>query len=113
MNNYVKNLLTAIRGKNPFQKEIEDIKDKMGKADDDIRILVESFNKVQENAARCEQLLEKYKERLSESDKELMSYQKLTENLRNRIVEYQKRIEEYNKEIDRIQEKSKKKPQES
>lgn len=109
MKQYFKNLLIAVCGKNPYQRELDKTREEMEKTGANVRILQESFYQEQEKAAQCEKLLDEYKELLAKSDKQLASYQTLTENLRQRIADFQKRIEEYNKELDRLQREADKK----
>lgn len=109
MKQYFKNLLIAVCGKNPYQCELDKVREEMKKAGENVSMLRESFYREQEKAAECEKLLNEYKKLMEKSDKQLASYQTLTENLRQRIADFQKRIEEYNKEVDRLQREAGKK----
>ena len=70
---YIKNLMTALFGENPYQKELEEVRQHYEKT-----------------AARVEQLEElrfKFEERMDDTEKMVATYQTLVENLRRRLRE--------------------------
>lgn len=103
MKRYIKNLLIAVCGKDPYREELDRVREEMKKAGENVAMLQGSFSIAHEKANNCEQLLNDYKCLLEKSDKQLVSYQRLTDNLRQRIADFQTRIKEYNREIERLQ----------
>jgi uncharacterized protein YeeX (DUF496 family) len=102
MKRYVKNLWLALTGANPYSDELQDAKDKLNKAADNL-----SAMRNQLYAA-----LEKWEQSVKRTD----DYEALIENLRERIKEkdtlmermkedYQKRIDQYTKKIDELSKK--------
>lgn len=116
MKRYIKNLVLAICGRNPFAEEVENLKEKLEKAGENTRGLQN-------------QLYAALEKQDAERDKQIASLQALVENLRDRIKEkdaeqdeqgreyrqrmeqthqmYDKRIATYAKEIERLQEQLK------
>lgn len=80
MKRYIRNLLIALLGRNPYQKELDELKAKYEKAGGNVRTLREMY---------CEVV-----ERWNKSDKEVKQLQKLTENLRERIREKDSMMDE-------------------
>lgn len=102
MKRYVKNLWLALTGANPYSDELQDAKDKLNKAADNL-----SAMRNQLYAA-----LEKWEQSVKRTD----DYEALIENLREHIKEkdtlmermkedYQKRIDQYTKKIDELSKK--------
>lgn len=73
MKRYIRNLLIALRGRNPYQKELDGLKEKYEKAGENVRSLRGMYYGAVE--------------RWNEADKEVKQLQVLTENLRERIKE--------------------------
>jgi len=73
MKRYIRNLLIALRGRNPYQEELDGLKEKYEKAGENVRSLRGMYYGAVE--------------RLNEADKEVKQLQVLTENLRERIKE--------------------------
>ena len=99
MKRYLKNLLSAICGNNPYRLELDELKEQMKKADENVGMLQDAYYGVQEKMVEAKKLLAGY-------EKQMKSYQTLVENYRERIKEYQQRIEKYNVTIDEIQNES-------
>lgn len=129
MKRYIKNLLLAIRGRNPFAEEVADLKEKLAKAGENVRGLQDQLYAALENWESAKRLLSLNKERLEKRDNQIASLQTLVENLRERIrdkdaeleeqgrafresmeqtrQEYDGRIATYAEEIARLQKKGK------
>lgn len=73
MKYYIKNLLAALRGKNPYQAERDDLADKLKKAGENISGLQDLYYNV----------VEKWET----GKKQVESLQQLVENLRERIAD--------------------------
>lgn len=101
MKRYLKNLMTAVCGSDPYRKELDRTKEEYRKTAERVDGLNEAFLAAEEKAAAAEALLEDYgkaaekaESLLKEADAELMkrqgevsSLQTLVENLRQRIDE--------------------------
>lgn len=105
MKHYLKNLLTAICGRNPYQLELDKVKEEMEKASENVNALQESYYKEVEKAAEVEKLYEKsaalmaeYEKLLKEGEKQLASCQSLVENLRERCKEKDEMIDQIRKD---------------
>ena len=95
MKRYIKNLWLALTGSDPYQAELVEKDRQLENAAVNVNSLQEIYYDI----------LDKYtdaKERLAKSEKQVMSYQALVENQRERIRDFQQRIEDYNKEMDRL-----------
>ncbi len=97
---YLKNLLIAFFGINPFQLELEQVK--------------EDYKKTETRVARLDECYESLKKKMLSTHKKIGDYQRIIENLRQRIAEkdellnrmkdeYQQRINKYNTKIDELQ----------
>lgn len=104
MKRYFRNLLTALMGRNPLQAELQQVKKDYATAVKQVKQLEDYYRLMKEKMAGIE--------------KQVMDYQTLTDNLRQRIMDkdelmarmkedYQKRIENYNVVIDKLQAPSK------
>lgn len=89
MAHYFKNLLTAICGNNPYQMELDKVKEELEKAGENVRMLRESYHNELERAAQAESmmheaeaLLEKQNALLTDFKKQLTSCQALVETYR-------------------------------
>lgn len=96
---YLKTLMLALLGRNPFREELDE--------------LHEHYQKVADRVSDLNDLYLKSLESFEEVEGKVGDYQKLTENLRQRIAEkdalmerikkdYQQRIEKYVQEVDRL-----------
>lgn len=102
MKRYVKNLWLALTGANPYSDELQDAKDKLNKAADNLSAmqnqLYAALEKWEQSAKRIddyEALIENLHERINEKD-----------TLMERMKEdYQKRIDQYTKKIDELSKK--------
>lgn len=114
MRHYFQNLITALLGSNPYQKELDDVREKYGKTAERVGQLEDMYYKS----------LEKWEEagrQGEEASKQLAGYQTLVENLRDRVAEkdaliaqlkeeaaaradgYKRRIEDYSAQVARLQ----------
>jgi len=92
MKRYLKNLLTALFGNNPFQMELEKAKEDYEKTAARVKKLDELYTKVQGQMGSYQNLVEILRKRLTEKD----------ELLKRTKEEYQKRIEQYNQKISEL-----------
>ena len=110
MRRYFKNLLIALMGRNPYQIELDELR--------------EHYEKAAERVNELNEFYFKMVEKMDKTKKRMNDYQTLIENLRNRLAEketeneqqgadfrermermkadYQKRIDEYNKTINKL-----------
>lgn len=107
MKHYIKNLITALAGCNPYQMELNQVREEYEKTADRVRELDDIYYKLHE--------------RLTETNKQVVGYQNLIENLRQRLSEkdalieqaredsrkqaeeYRKRVTDYSVTIERLQ----------
>ena len=82
MKRYLKNLLAALLGNNPYQAELE-------KADENVKQLRDMY------FAACE--------KWEQNDKKVASLQQLVENLRERIKDKDAAINQYMTDMDALQ----------
>ena len=94
MKYYLRNLLTAICGKNPYQQELDKLKEQMVKAGENVSMLSDAYYGVQEKRVEAERLLADYA-------KQMNSYQTLVDNLRKRVTEKDAMIDEIRKDYQR------------
>lgn len=73
MKRYFKNLFIALCGNNPYQMELDRVR--------------EEYEKTTEKVAQLEDMYWKFKEQKAEIDKQVTGYQTLVENLRQRLKE--------------------------
>ena len=110
MRRYFKNLLIALMGRNPYQIELDELR--------------EHYEKAAERVNELNDFYFKMVEKMDQTKRRMNDYQTLIENLRNRLAEketeneqqgadfrermermkadYQKRIDEYNKTIKKL-----------
>lgn len=114
MRHYFRNLITALCGSNPYQMELDDIREKYGKTAERVGYLEDMYYKS----------LEKWDESCKQNEeagRQLASFQKLVETLRGHIKEkdelldqlkkeasaraegYKRRIEDYSAQVARLQ----------
>ena len=94
MKRYWHNLLTALLGKNPFQQELEELNKKYNKASENVMGLNELYYKAVEKR-------EENTKTLRETLKDLVRYQTLVENLRERMSEKDALIAQLQAELDK------------
>ena len=70
---YIKNLMTALLGDNPYRKELEEIRGR--------------YEKTAVRVAQLEEIRFRLEEQMDGTEKQLASYQSLIENLRERVRE--------------------------
>lgn len=70
---YIKNLMTALFGENPYRRELEEIRD--------------HYEKTAERVAQLEDIRFMFEQKMDDTEKQLASYQALVENLRERVRE--------------------------
>lgn len=95
MKHYLKNLLTALCGNNPYQMELDKVREEYSKTAGRVKELDELYGKVSQQLEGCQRLIENLRGRIAEKD----------ELLRRTKKEYQQRIEKYNKVIGELSEK--------
>lgn len=93
--------MKALAGRNPYQEELDEVREAYGKTAADVASLRVEYTNTQEHANAARHIIAEYEKLLAKSEKQLSSYQALIELLRERIREYQERIEAYNAEIDK------------
>ncbi|MBQ8713027.1 MAG: hypothetical protein IJ551_09470 [Prevotella sp.] len=84
MKHYLKNLIAALLGRNPYREELDEVREHYEQAADNVRSMQDMYY----NA------LEKW----AEADKQAKSLQALTENLRERIREKDTMMEQMREE---------------
>lgn len=80
MKRYLKNLLAALLGKNPYQAERDELRRQMKQASENVERLRDMY------CAACE--------KWAQGDKQVASLQQLVENLRERIADKDAAIEQ-------------------
>ena len=88
MKRYVKNLIMALLGRNPYREELDELKEKYEKTGENVRSLRDMYYDAVE--------------RWTVADREVKQLQALTENLRERIREKDKMMDEMQKENQRL-----------
>lgn len=88
MKRYLKNLLAALLGNNPYEAERDDLAEKLTHAIQDVKQLRNMY------CAACE--------KWEQSDKQVTSLQQLVENLRDRIKDKDAAIAQYIIEVDTL-----------
>lgn len=91
MKRYVKNLIMALLGRNPYREELDELKEKYEKTGENVRSLRDMYYDAVE--------------RWEQAWKEVKQLQVLTENLRERIREKDKMMDEMQKENQRLNNK--------
>lgn len=101
MKHYIKNLVLAICGRNPFAEEVEDMKEKLEKAGENVRGLqdqlytaLEKWNEAQQLLFESGRMVGERDKWLAEKDRQMASQQQLVENLRERIRDKDAELEE-------------------
>ena len=89
MKRYLKNLLAALLGNNPYQAERDELAAKLEKADENVKQLRDMY------FAACE--------KWEQNDKQVASLQQLVENLRERIKDKDAAINQYMTDMDALQ----------
>jgi len=85
MKRYLKNLLAALLGNNPYEAERDELAAKLAKAAENVERLRDMY------CAACE--------KWAQGDKQVASLQQLVENLRERIKDKDAAIEQLQKEL--------------
>lgn len=102
MKRYLKNLLSALTGNNPYEAERDELAAKLEKAGENFRRLNELYYDALEKWEQEECAALVLEKRLSESDKQVASLQQLVENLRERIKDKDAAIKQYIIEVDAL-----------
>jgi chromosome segregation ATPase len=113
MKRYIKNLIAALCGRNPFREELDEKNVQLDKAAANVQSLqdmyysaVDRWNHAEKRSASLQQLVENLRERIKEKDSELESVGRdFHERMEQMKQGYQKRIEEYNAKIDELSKK--------
>ena len=111
MKRYFKNLVLAIRGRNPFAEEVADLREKLEKAGENVSWLsemyysaLEKWEAAEKRAASQQQLVENLRERIRDKDAELEEQGRaFREHLEQTRRDYDKRIATYAQKIERLQ----------
>ena len=111
---YLKNLLTALCGRNPYQIELDKMREQYEQTADRVETLSDMYYSVQQKKSEADAMLSEYARKLTD-------YQTLVENLRERVSEkdamiarmkedftvrtdgYKRRIEDYSGQVARLQ----------
>lgn len=88
MKRYLKNLLAALLGNNPYEAERDELRRQMKQAAENVERLRDMY------CAACE--------KWEQSDKQVVSLQQLVENLRERIKDKDAAINQYMTEMDAL-----------
>ena len=110
-NRYIKNVITALLGRNPFQQELEDLKKKCEDLDDQVKSLdnlyhsvVKKLNKADDQINSYQVLVENQRERLACKDKDIaeldLQHKKYVEKCREYIAMFQKKVRDQRKQIE-------------
>ena len=128
MQQYISNLWMALTGNNPYQAELDDLREKYEKTAENVGTLRDQYlcalEKYDEISKHVNVLIGRNTELAEQSRAKEQSLQTLVENLRERIADkereleqqgadfrermermkadYQRRIDEYTREIDRL-----------
>ena len=94
MKQYLKNLFLALTGSNPFQVELEDTKQQLEKAAENVSALQDQLYSALEEWEHEAKMLE-------ESQKREAGLQQLTENLRERIADKDRMIAKLEEELNK------------
>ncbi len=114
---YLKNLVKAFCGRDPYREELEETKKKLEKSaenmtamQDQLYSALDKWNEVVKTSEdlssqveSCEKLIENLRERINEKDEELKQQgNDFRERMERMKGDYQKRLDEYNKLVDFI-----------
>lgn len=101
MKHYIKNLVLAVCGRNPFADEVADLKEKLEKAGENVSGLnemyfsaCEKWEESQRTLFECRKMVMERDKQLAEKDRQAASQQQLVENLRERIRDKDAELEE-------------------
>ncbi|MBR5395768.1 MAG: hypothetical protein IK144_11930 [Bacteroidaceae bacterium] len=99
MRRYFRNLLMALLGRNPFQLELNEVKEKFESAAEKVGMLNDMYFKLQDNMVTVERwlidyqtLVENLRERIRDKDEQLSQQE---HDYRAAKAEYEKRIQAY------------------
>ena len=112
MRRYLKNVVMALLGRNPYREELDELKEKYEKTGENVKSLrgmycdvVERWTEADKQAKSLQALVENLRERIREKDAGLeeqeRAFRELLEQTRR---EYDKRIATYAEEIARMKE---------
>lgn len=90
MKRYFKNLFIALCGNNPYQMELDRVR--------------EEYEKTTEKVYHLEEMYWKFQEQKAEIDKQVAGYQTLVENLRQRLKDKEKLVADYSGTIAKLNE---------
>lgn len=85
---YFKNLIRALLGRNPFQMELDEVR--------------EMYEKTAERVSELQEYYFKIVEQMDQSKRQMKDDQRLIESLRDRVGECQEETEYYRKENNRL-----------
>lgn len=87
MKRYIKNLWLALTGRNPFRAELEELKREIGETALKVKSLQDVCQRLFGNWENSQNLLSDSEEIIRERDRQIVSLQRLVENLRQRIIQ--------------------------
>lgn len=95
MKRYIKNVLIALRGRNPYREELDELNRQVESVQENVQSWQAMYYKAWDNIAATEA-------KMKEKDKQIVSLQSLVENLRKRIMEKDEQMEEYQEYIQEL-----------
>lgn len=95
MGAYFKNLATALLGRNPYQLELDRVREEYEKTAEQVRLLDVLYGKVQKKLSDYEQLIENLRKRIIEKDQLMASVKR---DFQERLAAYNEKIDELKKE---------------
>ena len=110
---YLRNLAAALLGREPHRKELDEVKEALSEAWEQVKELKAMYVKAVEQWCESNRLVTQMQEKLAKCEREKCSLQALTERLREHMSEqdallgqlkkdWQRRMKEYNEEIDTL-----------
>lgn len=102
MKRYLKNLLAALLGNNPYEAERDDLAAKLAKAAENVEQLLDMYCAACEQWESAKRLLSMNRERIEKRDSQIVSLQQLVENLRERIKDKDDAIAQYIIEVEAL-----------
>ena len=85
--NYFGNLFIAVMGRNPYQVELDKVKEEYEKTAENVEFLRKMYDKMQEHLASDTRRMTADAARIADDAKMISSLQALVENLRTRVEE--------------------------
>lgn len=106
---YLRNLILALRGRNPYQQELDGVREEYEHTVEDVRRLGEAhaelsrrYKETRRQVASCQVLIEHLRQRLGEKDELIV---RMNEDYRRRADEFNRRVASYSEKIASLQDK--------